>query len=58
MYDDRNTIACQPNVKLYPVCAIAKRTLKRTERVFGSNRSRAAMTNDEKSGQRALSSGQ
>jgi hypothetical protein len=46
MYDDRDAIARQPHVKLYPVRAVRECSLERTERVLRSDSRRAAMTND------------
>jgi len=46
MNDDRNPIACQPNVKLYSVRAVEKCALERNERILRSDCCRAAMTDD------------
>jgi hypothetical protein len=58
MDNNRDTVLCQPNVKLYPVCAIGQCALERQKRIFRSDCRRAAMANDEDSGQWAVGSGQ
>ncbi len=47
MDDDRNAIACQPNVKLYPVRAVKKCALERNQRILRSDCRRAAMTDNQ-----------